>query len=126
MNSYKIKEAYKNLCIEDFTGGTNAPVGAMSSGPELTKLQTDPKFSIYNLFKPKKKKDFDSIEEAEKFMEENPNWSLELKESIENIEYNTDIIKDNSDLHNKWIKLKEQYEIIHYETKKWLELNSKK
>lgn len=126
MSRHKIKSAYKDMCNEDFTGGTNAPVGAMSSGPEMTKLTTDPKFSIYNLFKPKNKKCFKSMKEAEKFMEENPNWSFELKEGIENIEYNSDIIKENTDLFDKWKALKEQYEIIHYETKKWLELNSKK
>lgn len=121
--NHKIKMAYKDMLRinEDFTGGTNAPPGAMSSGPEMTKLTTDPKFSIYNLFKPKKKKKFKSMEEAQKFIEENPNWSFELKESLENIEYNSDIIKENTDLFHKWTALKEQYEAVHYETKRWLE-----
>ena len=125
-NNHKINMAYKEMLRESFINAPGAPAGAMSSGPELAKLTTDPKFSIYNLFKPKKKKCFKTMDEAEKFIEENPNWSFELKESLENIEYNSDIIKENTDLFDKWTALKEQYEAVHYETKKWLEEYSNK
>lgn len=126
-NNLKINDAYKDMLQEEFVNAPGAPTGAMSSGPELNKLMrpsgpNDQKFSIYNLFKPNKKKQFENRKDAEKFMEENPNWTFELKESHDNLDYNTSIIKENNtELYDKWILLKEQYEAIHYETRKWLE-----
>jgi hypothetical protein len=126
-NKFNEKQAYMDMLSEEFVNAPNAPAGAMSSGPEVDALMrpsnpNDQKFSIYNLVNPKKKKQFESKEDAEDFMKEEPDkWTWEIKESISSIEYNVDLMKENPELHNKLLKLKEQAEHVEYECRAWLQ-----
>ena len=125
-NKYKEKQAYTDMLNEEFTNAPGAPLGAMSSGPELDKLMrpqgpNDAKFSIYNLFNPKKKKKFESKEEAEAFMKEEPQkWTWEIKESVSVMEYNAELMKSNPVLYKKVLELKENAEQVEYECRAWM------
>jgi hypothetical protein len=131
MSNEVYKKAYKHMLGESFVDAPGAPTGAMSSGPELDRLMRpdtpdDQKFSIYNVINPKKKKKFESKEEAEAFMKEEPDkWTWELKETSNLIQFNADLMKENPDLYNSMMELKERAEFVNYECRKWLEEYSK-
>jgi len=130
-NKYDETKAYRDMLNEEFTNASGAPVGAMSSGPELNKLMRptnpdDVKFSIYNVINPKKKKKFESKDDAQDYMNENDGWTWELKESLDMISYNAELMENNPELYKTWLELKEQAELIHYETRKYLEEYDKK
>lgn len=126
-NKFNEKQAYHDMLNEEFVNAPGSPVGAMSSSPEVDALMrpsspNDQKFSIYNLVNPNKKKQFESKEDAEEYMKEEPDkWTWEIKESISSIEHNVDLMKGNPELHNKLIKLKEQAELVEYECRAWLQ-----
>jgi hypothetical protein len=61
------------------SSATNAPDGAMSSGPYLDAFHENPKLAVYNT-QTKKKKKFATEAERDEFLRDNPEWDVNIVE----------------------------------------------
>lgn len=81
MDTYEFLDAYEKMLENETLTTSDAPLGAMSSGPILKHSLENPKLGIYTVFKKNCKddnciKEFDSKKKALDFIKDNKEWEL--------------------------------------------------